>query len=62
MAGELMYPKECVAIVLEAEERGARMGAVFSNSKLYLLYNENCKMQQMSWFILRSSYRGGGGG
>jgi hypothetical protein len=54
VAGELVYPKECMAVVLEAEESGARMGAVFSNSKLYLLYHENYEMQRMSWFIPRS--------
>jgi hypothetical protein len=55
VSGELVYPKECVAVVLEVEESGARMGAVFSNSKLYLLYYENNAMQWMSWFIPRSA-------
>jgi hypothetical protein len=55
VAGELVHPKECKAVVLEAEESGARMGAMFSNTKLYLLYHEKYEMQRMSWFIPRSA-------
>jgi hypothetical protein len=34
MASELVFPREYAAAVVEAEESGAGMGAVFLNSKL----------------------------